>query len=357
MDDNILQALDTDTTAEVLELWTTLKDLQATVQQAGHLVSDAPATLQKLKNHDAQAAGQLSALFGVDDALQGASETLLGLTHYDATALGARVETVRAAIDDPQTLVAADIKALQPVVDAYGTFQKIQSNADFLNTFLAEKFQEWLNQETVFDLGGDGKIKLRFQSTPTTSPFNASANLTVEAIYEGGLGLTLTGVYLRFPPGQAGGLPTPVIDWSAATLNPYEPGAVAEALAEALNKIELPLGPVIENVTPQSAPGAPPALTLDVHFETIPGFDGLEFTAGLKIEANGRVTALPRGEITIPGVVPIGTTGFVFSGLKIRYRPAPDNLLGFGTKIVLAADVNGQGGAFPAAGPPPPSAR
>jgi hypothetical protein len=55
-----------------------------------------------------------------------------------------------------------------------------QTEVVFVSDFLHNHFQQWLDQDTKFTIGGQD-LALHFQSTPTTSPFNPHANLSVEA--------------------------------------------------------------------------------------------------------------------------------------------------------------------------------
>lgn len=348
MNNVILEVIDEDTAAQVAALLADFDELKVKVEAVRRRVQQAAVTVQIIRSGGANAStvrGELDALIRVDTLLRPLASDFLEGIGYDVDGAATIIQDVQSGLADPGSLAPAEIQKLKTIIDGFDRARATKPEVEAVGKVFSELIDQQVEEE--FDVDGNKvTVLLRSRPAPGKSPFHPEAAMEAEVVYAGGFRATLTGIRLRVEPGQNGGKPFPDIDWNKARikLQGLDLDTAIGLLQGAIAELDFP-GPVQFKNPRLVGQGqtVPREVLVDLTFGGIPLFEDLQFSAGLRILANGQVKASSGASVTIPGFFPIGTTPFAFDTITIGYKaPPPDAMLEFGTKIVPAAPGAGQ---------------
>ncbi len=274
-------------------------------------------------------AAPFESLFTVADTIGGQSATIRQLTSHSATVTAA-IQAFRNKLQSPTSIVATDIASLTQVVEVYRKLKLLQEASEFFKNFVQTVLPTWYAAEKTFTVP---PLKIQFLGNVSGSPFDPQASISGRVTYPAGFSVSVTGIFVTLEgPTQ---IPVPQIDWNLAS---FAGGVAAEAtavLSERLSALSLAFPIQIKSVALIKLP--PPAtLDVTVGFSNVLDFMPVGFDGIATLSPSGEVKVKDAaGQVTIPGPIFIGTTGFAFDSFKIGFA-AVSKLLTFKSNIVPA---------------------
>ena len=229
------------------------------------------------------------------------------------------LETLKTKIEQGDLLTNSEAQLLQKIVSSW----KILESAKHPSALIQQEFADWLSKPILFP---SLDVEVRLTSTPNGPIFSEHTKLNLEVIYEGGLTVRVQDALLKYVENQ---LPTLEIDWSRVSIQPNVPPSVMESLSSSLEE-SIPFGLSVKSITPELNGSKPPNFLVVFNASGGQLFDGLSFVIEARLGIDG--VSIIGGGGSIPGAIPIGTTGLMLEGGGLTYHGS-DNSMTISSRI------------------------